>query len=291
MPQRTQVGQRRAHSHAAQVVGWRHTDAPWVGPVGVLGCAVPLLLQRFTERPLDGRNRFRLAPPHRHRAVRSVEVVLNVQVLLHLAVEGKHLVERPLRVAHCSPVVEVLRQSPLHRLPVYRRPPADNLPLGDVNLPLFWSYGSPQRPVVFRFRGFREPGAAELDLVGQVVRAVVPAGLQHQHRGIHILHQPSGQRGTRRASAHDDHVVIHGTPFYFHFPVQLSGLTGCRGPHYTQETALAPCRLLPFVCLGEISLPYSGVWGSIPRPYPASPRGGASKRMPEHHKWHHNLAP
>ena len=132
---RGEMGQCRAHPHAAQVVGGRHAHAGRVGPVGVLHRRIAVLPASVIEGPLDGRRLGGLAAAHRYRAVGAVEVVLDVHIPLHLAVERQHLVVRPLGVALGRPGVKVLGQAPLHGLAVDGRPAADDLALGHVNLP------------------------------------------------------------------------------------------------------------------------------------------------------------
>ena len=207
-----QVRQGRAHADAAQVVGGRHADAGGVRAVGVLHRAVAFGQAGVVEGFLDVRPRTRLTPAYRHGAVRAVVVVLDVQIALHLPVEGQDLCVGPLVVATGGPVVKVLGKAPLHRLAVDGRAAPNDLALGNVDFALLRGDGSPQRPVMYRVLGFRVPGAAELDVVGQDCRVgVVVAGLQQEHRGVDVFGQPGRQRRTGRAAADHNNVVFHGS--------------------------------------------------------------------------------
>ena len=54
---------------------------------------------RLAECALYGRLGAGYPAPYRHRALGAVKVVLDVQVVFHLAVEGKHIGVGPLIVA------------------------------------------------------------------------------------------------------------------------------------------------------------------------------------------------
>ena len=80
-----------AHSHAVQVVGGRNPNAGGVWAVGIIGGAEPRLQAGGIESLLDVRRLAGLAAPHRHWSFRAVEIVLNVEVVLHFSVERQYL--------------------------------------------------------------------------------------------------------------------------------------------------------------------------------------------------------
>ena len=210
MPYLAEVGDRGADPDAAQVVrrGYAHTHG--VGPVGILNLRVPLPHARFPECPLDGRLGAGLAAPDRHRPFRSVKVVLDVQVVLHLAEERQHTGVCPLIVPQRGPVVVVFRQAPLHRLAVDGRASADHLALGHVDLSLLLGGHASQGPVMLRVRRLRVPGVAVFHFVRyQVEVRVVLAGLQQQHRPSRVFRQPTGQHRSRRSPSDDNDIVLH----------------------------------------------------------------------------------
>ena len=189
-----EVSDGRADPHAAEVVGWGYADARRIGAVGVLHRAEALADARLPEGSLDRRLRVGDAATHRHGPLGAVKVVVNIQVVLHLAEERQHLGIGPLGVAHGGPVVVVLGQAALHGLSVDGRAAADHLALGDVDLALLLGGHAPEGPVVLRLRGLGVAGVAVFDLVRYpVVVRVVLAGFQQQHRPVRVLRQPSCQ--------------------------------------------------------------------------------------------------
>ena len=66
-------------------------------------------------------------------------------------------------------------------------PPPDHLALGNVDLPLLLSDGTPQGPVVFRVWGFGKACVAKLDVVRKIgwIRVIRPR-FQQQHGGMRV---------------------------------------------------------------------------------------------------------
>src|SRR5438105_7237350 len=109
----------------------------------VVGGAEPRLLAGGMERLLDGRPGTRLTAPDRHRSVRAMAViVLDVEIAFRLAEIRQDLVIRPFVVTESRPGVVILGEAALHGLTVDRRPAADHLALGDVDLPLLLGDGA-----------------------------------------------------------------------------------------------------------------------------------------------------
>ena len=207
-----QVGDRRAYPHAPQVVGWGYADARGIGPVGVLDDRVAFDDTRFAEGPLYRRLRVGLSAPHRDGAIRPVKVVMDVQVVLHLAKERQHLGIGPLIIAHGGPVVIVLGQPALHGLAVDGGPTPDHFPLCHVDFALFLGGHPSQGPVVLRLGGLGVAGVAVFHLVRDVVEVrVIPAGLQEEYRPVWVFRQPAGQDGSRGPAPNDNDVVLHGS--------------------------------------------------------------------------------
>ena len=244
MAHRVEVGDGGAHPHAVQIVGGRYPQAGGIRSIGVRGGAKPGPPTGGMESPLNVRPGPRLAPPYRHRPVRAVPVILNVQVALHLPVEGQHLVISPLIVSQRRPQIKILREPPLHCLPVDGRAAPNHLALGHVDFPLLLGDGSPQGPVVFRVRGFRVPGMAKLDFVRQVGKiGVVRSRFQQQDGGIRVFGQTAGQNRAGRAAANYDNVVFHSLSLNFRIPMSRRPVNkGGRKPH-GREPAPAPAAL------------------------------------------------
>jgi hypothetical protein len=65
----------------------------------------------LVKRLAEGLPVVAVQPPHRHRAIRAVKVVVYIQVGLKLAEKGQNLKERPLLIALGGPVVVVFGQT------------------------------------------------------------------------------------------------------------------------------------------------------------------------------------
>src|SRR5215471_16073838 len=117
------------------------------------------------EGLLDVRPRTCLTTPDGHGSVRAMAIIQNIEIMLRFYKVRQDLGIRPFIVAESRPGVKILRESPLHGLPVDGTPAPDHLALGDVDLPLLLSDGAPQGPIVFRVWGFGKACVAELHIV------------------------------------------------------------------------------------------------------------------------------
>ena len=195
MPHRIEMPHSGAHPDAVYVIRRCQAEACGVQAILVVGGAEPRLQAGRMERLLDRRDGPCLTTPDRDRPIRTVAIiVLNVEIALRFAKVRHDLFVGPFVIAESRPGVEILGESPLHRLAVDRRPAADHLALCDVDFALLLGDGPPQGPVVQRVRSFGKAGVAEFDVVREMSRiGVIRAGFQQQHRSSRVCRQPAGQ--------------------------------------------------------------------------------------------------
>src|SRR5262249_27565599 len=135
MTHRLEMRQRRAHAHAVDVVRGCHAQASRVLSIRIFRRAEPRLPTSIIEGLLDGRPGPCLTAPDGYRAIRAMEIILNIEIVLGFTEVRQDLVIRPFIVAERRPGIKILGETPLHGLPVDGRSTPNDLALRHVDFP------------------------------------------------------------------------------------------------------------------------------------------------------------
>jgi len=110
---RHEIRQRCAHAHAIDIVRRRHPQAGGVLAIGILRDAKARLPTGGMEGLLKSRPGPGLPATDGHGTVRTMEIILDIEVVLRFAKVRQDLVIRPLTVAERGPGVKILWETRL----------------------------------------------------------------------------------------------------------------------------------------------------------------------------------